>query len=120
MIVSALSIPDPRERPMDKQQAADQAHSQFKDEKSDFIAYLNLWNYYQEQRHDLSQNKLRKLCKKSFLSYTRMLEWRDIHSQLLNQCNDVSFKINTTVAGYDAIHQALLSGLLSHTGIKNE
>ena len=120
IIVSALSIPDPRERPMDKQQAADQAHSQFKDEKSDFIAYLNLWNYYQEQRHDLSQNKLRKLCKKNFLSYTRMLEWRDIHSQLLNQCNEVKYKLNSTVAGYDAIHQALLSGLLSHTGIKNE
>ena len=120
IIVSALSIPDPRERPMDKQQQADQAHSQFKDEKSDFIAYLNLWNFYQEQRQHLTQNKLRKLCKKSFLSYTRMLEWRDIHSQLLNQCNDTKFNINTTVAGYDAIHQALLSGLLSHAGLKNE
>lgn len=125
VIVSALSIPDPRERPMDKQQAADQAHSQYKDEKSDFIAYLNLWNFYQEQRQHLTQNKLRKLCKKSFLSYTRMLEWRDIHSQLLNQCNDVGFnknttKINTTVAGYDAIHQSILSGLLSHAGLKNE
>ena len=105
---------------MDKQQQADQAHSQFKDEKSDFIAYLNLWNFYQEQRQHLSQNKLRKLCKASFLSYTRMLEWRDIHSQLLNQCNEVKYKINTTVAGYDAIHQALLSGLLSHAGLKNE
>ena len=120
IIVSALSIADPRERPMDKQQQADQAHSQFKDEKSDFIAYLNLWNFYQEQRQHLSQNKLRKLCKASFLSYTRILEWRDIHSQLLNQCNEVKYKINTTVAGYDAIHQALLSGLLSHAGLKNE
>ena len=120
IIVSALSIADPRERPMDKQQQADQAHSQFKDEKSDFIAYLNLWNYFQEQKQHLSQNKLRKLCKKSFLSYNRMLEWRDIHSQLLNHCNDVKYKINTTVAGYDAIHQALLSGLLSHSGLKNE
>lgn len=120
IIVSALSIADPRERPMDKQQQADQAHSQFKDEKSDFIAYLNLWNYFQEQRQHLSQNKLRKLCKANFLSYVRMLEWRDVHSQLLNQCNDVKYKINTTVAGYDAIHQALLSGLLSHSGLKNE
>ncbi|MCK5386884.1 MAG: ATP-dependent RNA helicase HrpA, partial [Gammaproteobacteria bacterium] len=120
IIVSALSIADPRERPMDKQQQADQAHSQFKDEKSDFIAYLNLWNFYQEQRQHLSQNKLRKLCKKNFLSYTRMLEWRDIHSQLLTQCNEVKYKINSTVAGYDAIHQALLSGLLSHAGLKNE
>ncbi|MCW8987210.1 MAG: ATP-dependent RNA helicase HrpA, partial [Gammaproteobacteria bacterium] len=120
IIISALSIADPRERPLDKQQQADQAHAQFKDEKSDFIAFLNLWNFYQEQRHHLSQNKLRKLCKENFLSYTRMLEWRDIHSQLLNQCNEVKYKMNTTVAGYDAIHQAILSGLLSHTGLKNE
>ena len=120
IIVSALSVQDPRERPLDKQQQADQAHSQFKDEKSDFIAYLNLWNFYHEQRQHLSQNKLRKLCKVNFLSYTRMLEWRDIHSQLLNQCNEVKYKINTTVAGYDAIHQAILSGLLSHAGLKNE
>ncbi len=120
IIVSALSVQDPRERPLDKQQQADQAHSQFKDEKSDFIAYLNLWNFYQEQRQHISQNKLRKLCKVNFLSYTRMLEWRDIHSQLLNQCNEVKYKINTTVADYDAIHQAILSGLLSHAGLKNE
>ena len=120
IIISALSIADPRERPMDKQQQADQAHSQFKDEKSDFIAYLNLWNFYEEQRQELSQNKLRKLCKKYFLSYTRMLEWRDIHSQLIKQCRDIKYKVNTTVAGYDAIHQALLSGLLSHSGLKNE
>ena len=120
IIVSALSIADPRERPLDKQQQADQAHSQFKDEKSDFIAFLNLWNYFQEQRQHLSQNKLRKLCKTHFFSYTRMLEWRDIHSQLLNQCNEVKYKINTTVAGYDAIHQAILSGLLSHVGLKND
>ncbi len=120
IIVSALSIADPRERPMDKQQQADQAHSQFKDEKSDFIAYLNLWNFYREQRQHLTQNKLRKLCKKCFLSYNRMLEWRDIHSQLLNQCNEVKYKTNSTVANYDAIHQAILSGLLSHAGLKNE
>lgn len=120
IIVSALSIAEPRERPMDKQQQADQAHSQFKDEKSDFVAYLNLWNFYQEQRQHLSQNKLRKLCKKNFLSYTRMLEWRDIHSQILTQCKELKYKINSTVAGYDDIHQALLSGLLSHAGLKNE
>lgn len=120
IIISGLSIADPRERPIDKQQQADQAHSQFKDEKSDFIAYLNLWNFYQEQRQELSQNKLRKLCKKSFISYTRMLEWRDIHTQLLKQCNEVKYKINTSVASNEAIHQALLSGLLSHSGLKNE
>ena len=120
IIVSALSVQDPRERPLDKQQAADQAHSQFKDDKSDFIAFINLWNFFQEQRQALSQNKLRKLCKKSFLSYNRMMEWRDIHSQLLKQCKDINYKINSTVAGYDAIHQSILSGLLSHAGCKND
>lgn len=120
IIVSALSVQDPRERPLDKQQAADQAHSQFKDDKSDFVAFINLWHFFQQQRQALSQNKLRKLCKKSFLSYNRMMEWRDIHSQLLKQCKDINYKINTTVAGYDAIHQSILSGLLSHAGFKNE
>jgi ATP-dependent helicase HrpA len=120
IIVSALSIQDPRERPLDKQQQADLAHAPFKDEKSDFIAFLNLWTFFQEQQHQLSQNKLRQLCKKSFLSYTRMLEWYDIHSQLLSQCNDLTYKKNTTVADYDAIHRAILSGLLSHIGLKNE
>lgn len=120
IIVSALSIQDPRERPMDKQQQSDQAHAQFKDDTSDFVAYLNLWKFYQQQRQHLTQNKLRKLCKSSFLSYTRMQEWRDIHSQLLKQCNEMDYKPNTTTASYDAIHQALLSGLLSHIGIKNE
>lgn len=120
IIVSALSIQDPRERPLEKQQQADQAHAEFKDDKSDFIAFINLWNFYQQQRKELSQNKLRKLCKKSFLSYTRMLEWRDIHSQLLNQCKELKYALNSTVAGYDAIHQSLLSGLLSHAGFKND
>ncbi|MFK5913675.1 MAG: ATP-dependent RNA helicase HrpA [Woeseiaceae bacterium] len=120
IIISALSIADPRERPIDKQQQADQAHSEFKDEKSDFIAYLNIWQFFQEQREALSQNKLRKLCKKSFLSYNRLLEWRDIYSQLLKQCKDLDYRINTTTADYNAIHQALLSGLLSHCGLKNE
>ena len=120
IIISALSIAEPRERPLDKQQQADQAHAPFKDEKSDFISYLKIWDFFEEQRKHLSQNKLRKLCKTTFISYTRMMEWRDIHSQLLGQCNEVSYKINSTVAGYDAIHQALLSGLLSHCGLKNE
>ena len=120
VIVSALSIQDPRDRPMDKQQQADQAHVQFKDEKSDFIFYLNLWNFYQQQRNHLSQNKLRKLCKTNFLSFTRLQEWRDIHSQLLNLCNELDFKQNSNIASYETIHQTLLSGLLSHVGLKNE
>ncbi len=120
IIVSALSIADPRERPMDKQQHADQMHAEFRDKKSDFVALLKLWDFFQTQRKALSQNKLRKLCKKYFLSYNRMQEWRDIHSQLLQQCRELKYRINTTEAGYDAIHQALLSGLLSHVGLKTD
>ena len=120
IIVSALSIADPRERPLDKQQQADQAHAEFKDNKSDFVSYLKLWDFFKQQRQHLSQNKLRNLCKKNFLSYNRMMEWRDIHSQLLNLCNEVKYKINTSTADYDAIHQAILTGLLSHIGFKTE
>jgi ATP-dependent helicase HrpA len=82
VIAAALSIQDPRERPMTAQQAADQAHARFKDERSDFIALLNLWKFHQEGARHLSQNKLRKLCRDHFLSYTRLREWDDVHQQL--------------------------------------
>ena len=83
VIASALSIQDQRERPMDKQQTADQAHSQFKDERSDFLAYLKLWALYHYKKKHLSQNKLRKYCKENFLSFLRLREWHDIHQQFL-------------------------------------
>jgi ATP-dependent helicase HrpA len=82
IIAAALSVQDPRERPMDKQDAADAAHAKFRDEDSDFVSYLNLWMFYHEQAKHLSQSKLRKLCRDNFLSYMRMREWHDIHSQL--------------------------------------
>jgi len=82
IIASALSVQDPRERPMDQQEAADIAHQQFRDPKSDFLSYLKLWNWYHHQAAHLSQNKLRKLCQESFLSYVRLREWHDVHGQL--------------------------------------
>jgi len=137
VIVSALSIQDPRERPMDRQQAADQQHSRFKDADSDFISFLKLWEYYQQQHQALTQNKLRKLCKKEFISYMRMREWGDIHYQLQTTLNELRRSKNlrnskTTrqqhlpnaksaeEANYDAIHRSLLAGLLSHIGMKDE
>ena len=86
VIASALAVQDPRERPAEKQQQADQAHARFRHPRSDFLAWLNLWRYYEDQRQLLSQNQLRKLCQREFLSFTRMREWRDIHRQLSIAC----------------------------------
>ena len=127
VIVSALSIQDPRERPMERQQAADEQHSRFKDADSDFVSFLKLWEYFQKQRKTLTQNKLRKLCKKEFISYMRMREWADIHYQLqttLKELRKNKLKLKTWEkaedANFDAIHRSLLAGLLSHIGFKDE
>ncbi|MGD8484955.1 MAG: ATP-dependent RNA helicase HrpA, partial [Thioalkalispiraceae bacterium] len=120
IIASALSIQDPRERPVEKQQKADEAHSLYQDEDSDFLAYVNLWRFYQDKRHHLSRNKLRKLCQQRFLSYRRMEEWRDIHSQLLTHCKEMKLAVNSEPASYANIHMALLSGLLSQVGMKTD
>jgi ATP-dependent helicase HrpA len=139
IIGSALSVQDPRERPVDKQQKADEKHrlinEAFEDEegaggnrkdkqakqkqKSDFLFYLKLWHVYEEQRKHLSQNKLRKFCKQHFLSYNRMQEWRDIYQQLAALFKQQGVRLNTTEAGYEAIHRALLSGLLGNIGNKS-
>lgn len=120
VIASALSVQDPRERPVDKQQAADQQHRQYLDEQSDFMTFLNLWNSYETQRQVLSQNQLRKYCQQSFLSFLRMREWRDIHRQLHLSCKQLNLKENTEPADYRAIHVSLLAGLLSHMGFRQE
>ncbi len=118
IIASALSIQDPRERPMDKQQPADQAHSKFKDERSDFLAYLALWEHYHDKKKHLTQNKLRKYCRDNFLSFLRLREWHDIHQQLHVQVSQMGFKANQQAADYREIHQALLAGLLSNVATK--
>ncbi len=114
IIVSALSIQDPRERPADKQQASDEKHRRFWHKDSDFLTLVNLWQYYEEQRQELTQNQLRKLCKKEFLSFMRMREWRDIHHQLRLVCKELQYKQNKEPASFEAVHRALLAGLLSH------
>lgn len=120
VIVSALASQDPRERPLDKQQAADEKHSRYKHEQSDFMAYLNLWQYTQEQKKELTQNKYRQLCKKEYLSYLRLREWEDIYRQLRQSLRDQKITIGTEESSYDPIHQSLLTGLLGHVALQEE
>lgn len=120
VIASALSVQDPRERPAEKQQAADQLHRRFWSEHSDFLTLVNVWDYFETQRQQLSQNQLRKLCKKEFLSYLRLREWRDVHHQLCIAVKDLGIRVNTTAASYEAIHKALLTGLLGNLGFNHE
>ena len=120
IIVAALSIQDPRERPQEKRGAADEKHGRFDDPDSDFIAFLNLWNYLEEQQSELSNSQFRKLCQKDFLAYMRIREWQDIVYQLSTVCNEMGMKATTNVADSDQIHQSLLSGMLSHIGFKDE
>ncbi|HSI34857.1 MAG TPA: hypothetical protein VK986_14815, partial [Tepidisphaeraceae bacterium] len=89
VIASALSVQDPRERPLDMQQAADEAHSKWRDEQSDFLSYLHLWRWFEEKQRHLSGSALRRECKKNFVSYVRVREWRDIHSQLADIVGDL-------------------------------
>ena len=120
LIASALTIQDPRERPQEKQQAADQKHALWKEEHSDFLSLVNLWNEFEHQRESLTQNQLRKWCNQHFVSYLRMREWREVHRQLLLMCQQMGFKLNTKLASYEAVHRSLLSGLLGHIGNKDE
>lgn len=120
VIIAALNIQDPRERPADHQQAADQAQAQWKDPDSDFLALVNLWKFYEDLRQEVSANQLRKQCKKLFLSYMRMREWRDTHRQLKLLARELGLKENSEPAGYAPLHQALLSGLLSNVGFLQE
>ncbi|REG85861.1 ATP-dependent RNA helicase HrpA [Marinomonas pollencensis] len=119
VIVSALSVPDPRERPQDKKTQSDQAHAQDKDEDSDFVVLLNLWERFEEQRQTLSQNQLRQYCRKQFLNFMRMREWRDIHRQILIACKQLGFKeVDHENRNYEAIHRSLLAGLFTHVANK--
>ena len=120
VITAALSIQDPRERPQEKRQQADEKHKRFESEQSDFTAYLTLWNYIEEQQQALSRNQFRRQCQKDFLAYMRVREWQDIVYQLTTVCEELGFKVNDQAASDEAIHQALLSGMLSHIGVKDE
>ena len=119
IIVAALSIQDPRERPVEKQQAADEKHRRFADKESDFIAFVNLWNYLQEQQKALSGNAFRRQCKTDYLNYLRVREWQDIYTQLRQVVRELGMPVNSEPAPYREVHTALLTGLLSHIGLKD-
>ncbi|MET8014525.1 ATP-dependent RNA helicase HrpA [Streptomyces sp. NPDC005271] len=119
VIAAALSIQDPRERPSDKQQQADQQHARFKDESSDFLAFLNLWKYIRERQKELSSSAFRRMCRNEFLNYLRIREWQDIYSQLRAVAKTMDIHMSEQDAAPDHIHTSLLAGLLSHVGLKN-
>lgn len=121
IIASALSLQDPRERPFEHQQAADQAHQPFRDDRSDFIGYLKLWDFYNELvKHKKSNKKLSEQCRKHFISQRRMREWREIHGQLHTLIRETGLRPNQVPASYEEIHRALLSGLLGNIGFKSD
>ena len=121
IIASALSVQDPRERPFDKAEAADRAHAQFVDDKSDFMAFLKLWQFFSEAiQHKKSNSKLAQELAAQFLSQRRLREWRDIHSQLASLVAEIGMQVNETAATPEQIHRALLAGLLGNIGFKNE
>jgi ATP-dependent helicase HrpA len=118
VIAAALSVQDPRDRPLDKQQAADEAHKLFHHEQSDFLGFVNLWKHLEEQRHHLTRRKFTRHCRERFLSPTRVQEWHDIHQQLRLQMHELGYRENEPDAGFEEIHMAILSGLLSHIGFR--
>ena len=119
-IVSALSVQDPRERPFDRRQAADEQHAEFNHETSDFMAWLNLWNFATVQKENLSNSQFRKMCKQRFLSALRIIEWIDVRRQLERLCKDLNLIESTSEAASDNIHRALLAGLLANVAIKTD
>jgi ATP-dependent helicase HrpA len=126
VIAAALSLQDPRERPgadHPKEQAqADQLHARFKAENSDFLTWLNLWRYLKQQQRELSSSAFRRMCRREHLNYLRVREWQDFESQLRQVCKEMDIDVGHPADNPDAdgIHQALLSGLLSHIGLLEE
>ncbi|MBT2324275.1 ATP-dependent RNA helicase HrpA [Variovorax paradoxus] len=126
VIASALSVQDVRDRPMEAQQQADQAHSKFDDEKSEFSGYLRLWKWIHDARggqgetHKLSNRQYESLLRQNFINVRRVREWRDIHSQLLTVVTEHKWRINSVPAGYEPLHLSMLSGLLGNIGWKLE
>ncbi|QIB44908.1 ATP-dependent RNA helicase HrpA [Streptomyces aureoverticillatus] len=119
VIAAALSIQDPRERPADKQTQADQQHARFKDETSDFLAYLNLWRYVREQQKELGSSAFRRMCKREYLNFLRVREWQDIYTQLRTVAKQMDIHLNEDDAAEQHVHVSLLAGLLSHVGMKD-
>jgi ATP-dependent helicase HrpA len=121
IIASALSTQDPRERPLDQAGAADQAHLQFADERSEFLSFVKLWNWYQDAlQHKHSNRQLENLCRSKFLSPRRLREWRDVHGQLHTMLGEKGWKENSLPATYEQVHVSLLTGLLGYVAKKEE
>ncbi|MEU8677229.1 ATP-dependent RNA helicase HrpA [Streptomyces sp. NPDC048560] len=123
VIAAALSIQDPRERPSEKQTQADQQHARFKDETSDFLAFLNLWRYIREQQKERGSSSFRRMCKQEYLNFLRIREWQDIYAQLRTVAKQMGIEVKESPTGADApeqsVHTSLLAGLLSHIGLKD-
>ncbi len=119
IIASALSVQDPRDRPLDRQEAADAAHKRFADERSDFLAYIKIWAWYEQTlAHKKSNRLMMEECRSNFLSPLRLREWRELHQQLHGQVAEMGMKSNEQPASYAEIHKALLCGLLGNIGMK--
>jgi ATP-dependent helicase HrpA len=119
VIAAALSIQDPRERPQDLQAQADQQHARFKDDNSDFLAFLNLWSYVREQQRELTGSQFRKRLKAEYLHFLRVREWQDLVGQLRQAAKELGVTRNQQPGDPVHIHTALLSGLLSHVGVRD-
>ncbi|QBF84301.1 ATP-dependent RNA helicase HrpA [Shewanella maritima] len=119
VVTSGLSIQDPRERPIDKKQAADECHRRFNDKDSDFSSWLLLWDHIKDSKRELSASQFRKRCRDEYLAYLRVREWQDLYTQTRQAVHDLKWKLNDNAADYESLHKAILSGLLSHIGFKD-
>ncbi len=120
IVASALSIMDPRERPAEEQQQADQSHRRFAEEDSDFAAYLKLWDYLADRQKELSNSAFRRMCRAEYLNYLRVREWQDLHGQLQSLASDLGLTVNSSSPERRRLHQSLLAGLLSQIGMRIE
>lgn len=120
IIASALSIQDPRERPMDKQKQADEAHAQWRAGGSDFLTLLNLWQWFKKTQRERSRSKLRQACSEHFVNYLRMLEWQDVQRQMREVAAGLDWRLNRQPATADQVHRAVIPGLLANVGKKGE
>ncbi|MCT1615327.1 ATP-dependent RNA helicase HrpA [Kocuria marina] len=125
VLTAALTVQDPRERPLEKRQAADEFHARFRDKTSDFLSYGLLWQYLQEQQSELSSSQFRKLCRREYLNFLRIREWQDLYAQLRQIARQVGIDAGASreidvAAHQEAVHKSLLSGLLSNIGVRDE
>jgi len=119
-IVAGMTIQDPRERPLEKREQANAMHARFVDPTSDFLTLLNLWNHLEEQQTQLGSSAFRRMCRNEFLNYLRVREWQDLYRQLVRLAKPLGLHVGEPRINADGIHRALLSGLLSHIGLRDD